>query len=271
MLISMVIGKKTDFHDLVSSLPSLGDKHLGILLSSSRPRAAVSSLGTDDDIRYFDLGSLDPSSISDFFKDFGKDFKSVDIYSADKEVTLLPEGLFTEEHLDDCLDGVFGQSRRAVASSFIEALQLHSLFRIDADLDSTLRSSFPQRRFHHLIDTVITRSWVDRSFKEDYYFRLHIEDDIMFICVFRGKELRLFNTQSIRSAADIVYHMLNTIQAAEVDHVDAEVECSGIQVTARKGFELLKSYCPRTVDHYSVSGGSGEKDFILDNHRFCEL
>ena len=267
----MEIGKKTDFQDFLSSLSSYGDKHLGILLNSKETRISFSHQSSDDEMKYFTLEEFNDDLVRSLFQRRGKDFKTVDLYSADKEVTLIPHGLFSEKNVGLCLEGVFGKSRKDHLYSFIDCNQIYSLFRIERDILEALKDCFPQLKTHHLIDTVITKTWVDRSFSDGFLLRIHLEKEALFVLAFRGKDLTLFNIQTIGEPTDIIYHVLNSVQGLGIDYSTVDLSCSGDLVDRTEGFELLRSYCPRVRSSVSDSETSEQKDFILDNHRICEL
>ncbi|NNK80407.1 MAG: DUF3822 family protein [Flavobacteriales bacterium] len=267
----MVTGKKTDFHNHLRSISSLGDKHLGILIGGESFRIALSDNGSDDTIAYFNFDNISAEEIIKTFKLFGMDLGSVDIYSSDPQVTLIPEGIFAENNADEIIEAVYGESRKHSLHSYLESLQLYSIFRMEKEISLALGSCFPQMHVHHLADTVITQSWAQRSFSSGHYFRLHLEGHALFIALFNGKELLLFNTQYIREATDLVYHVLNTVQSSKVDNTSAEIGCSGELMTESESFILLKSYCPKTEFIQPKNPNSDSRDFILDNHRYCEL
>ncbi len=268
---SMGTGKKIDLRNFLASLPEWGDKHLGILLCANETRFSLSHHSSDTHVQYFQVEMLDESVILDLFEQKGKDFKTVDVHSADREVTLVPDGLFSENTVLECLEGVFGKSRNEHKHSFIETVHLHSLFRVAKEQFSALVDCFPQMKIHHIVDTVITKSWVDLSFTDGVLFRVHIEGNVQFIFSFKGKGLTLFNTHSAKGPTDVVYHTLNTIQGLEIDFSDADIACSGDLSPESEAYILLKSYCPRTRFLGSSSENADQREFILDNHRFCEL
>ena len=268
----MVIGMMTELSSALDSLRDLGNKQVSILFSEQSTTVLFRCLLGKENELLIELNQSSASDVLQLIAPKGRDFHSISIVSASPQVTFIPDGLFDETKTDLYLNSVFGAQRsRTSLVGHISSLSLHYVFGIDTTLNDAIEQSFPQARVMHLCEALLIEAWAGQDHSDNVIFRLHKEEDSLFILVLQGKEVKLLTHHRIGDATDVVYHSLNTIHAQGLDHDRATIQCSGSLSSEYEGFELLKSYCPNcSYKPAEFPAAQAPHQFILASQHYCE-
>ncbi len=268
----MVTGTMTELSSALESLDDIGNKEVSLLFSSNSVNVLFRSIQGEDPNQLIEIVGIDPSNIVREMALLGRDFHAATVFSSSPQITCIPDGLFDEAKSKLYLDSVFGEQRnREAISVHIPALSLHYVFAIEVSLRDSLIEAFPQSRLKHSCESILIEAWAEQGHDNNIIFRLHQENESLFLVVFEGKELKLLTHHHIGDATDIVYHTLNTIHALGIDHDKANVKCSGSLSIGSEAFELLKSYCPRCLFKAAEFGQlKAPHQFILAVQSYCE-
>ncbi len=267
---SMVTGKKIDVLNEVLTGLDPRNQHLGLFISDNRISLCFTSIQSPVQKIVLPLKDSVLSEILNVLESGGKDFHTATAFIATKEITLVPEGVFQPSSSQQYLDSVFGTSRSEIFSQHLEELEIHSLFRMEVGIYASLINVFPQLHVHHIMDAILMETKLNRSFRDSALFRLHKEADDLFLMVYRGKNLELFNVHHIGDPTDLVYHTLNTMELCEVDHSEVDIECSGDMKKSTESFDLLSTYCPQIKYRKGEEIEKGlEEEFVLAHQLLC--
>jgi len=183
-----------------------------------------------------------------------KDHKGVKIFYNFRESMLIPTKYYNEDLNEQMLSLLFGENEDAVIrTDKLDKLQICNIYRLPAELDDFITSSFPQVNYIHSSSFQIQQQFSSTEMVCVVFY------NAIKVMLYIDGHLYLVQQFKYNSPEDVSYHLLNICKQHDLQPTDIKLHISGMIVQDSILFQHLYNYFLH-IDFVSMSDQIKMKD-----------
>lgn len=155
----------------------------------------------------------------------GANFEKVILCTALPQALLTPAALYSQDHEEDLVKGVYDITGCAVLHNDINLWQLTNVFAVPQSLVQAFNVTFPTTVHKHIYTTLLKS--IDR-FSERDEILLHFTPANFVIIIRRGRQLMLVQTFAYTVPLDVVYVLLKACTELRINREEIYIILSGL-------------------------------------------
>ena len=190
---------------------------------------------------HFDDDTDIPAALREIFTEqplLHKRYKKVFISYCGEESALLPEELYKAGENELLLDILYGDLHHgAVATDLVADKKIYNVYRMPSGIHKALAEKFPLAVFSHHYSMLIKQDYGAADLLKVIFYK----ETFIAILIKEGG-LQMIQTYSYRSAADVVYHLLNICRQFKMK--DIPLQAGGRIETGSDLHTELQHYFP---------------------------
>ncbi len=197
----------------------------------------------------------------------GKDQKGVKIFYNFKESMIIPTKYYNEDLNEQMLSLLFGENENSVIrTDKLDKLQICNIYRLPAELDHFITSSFPQVNYIHSSSCQIQQQFSATEMVCIVFY------NAIKVMLYIDGHLHLVQQFKYNGPEDVSYHLLNICKQHDLQPTEIKLHISGMIVQDSILFQHLYNYFLH-IDFIAVSDQIKMKDDINDlpAHFFSHL
>ncbi len=169
-------------------------------------------------------------------------FESVTIIHDNELATLVPNSLFSEEHLADYLkfNSAILQTDY-IAHDAIDELHLKNVYIPFININNYIFDQFGAFEYHHS-NTLLLKRLLPVMMRADELLVAYVSRHHFEILSFKDKNPQLINRFEYHSKEDFIYYLLFTMEQLQLDTETTEVGILGIEDEQHPLFEIAYTY-----------------------------
>jgi len=223
------------------------------------------------------------SRLRDFFDDdtfiSNKNYRQVVFMHAGSKATLVPDPLFDPGSKSGYLDFNFTVNQgEHVFSDALKLLGAHNVYAVPDEIQSTVRSHFPNAIFRHYASPFIESLLLNNKNRDEKIITVHVHLSGFEMAVTRRNELLFYNSFRYTSTEDFLYYVLFTMEQLQLNpettpfiFTGSAERSSALYITTQKYIRFV-GFGERTP-HFSFAGSFEEIPahfhYILFNGPLC--
>jgi hypothetical protein len=197
----------------------------------------------------------------------GKDHRGVKIFYNFKESMLIPTKYYNEDLNEQMLSLLFGENEDTIIrTDKLDKLQICNIYRLPAELDHFITSSFPQVNYIHSSSCQILQQFSSTEMVCIVFY------NAIKVMLYIDGHLYLVQQFKFNGPEDVSYHLLNICNQHDLQPTEIKLHISGMIVQDSILFQHLYNYFLH-IDFISMSDQIKMKDDINDlpAHFFSHL
>ena len=182
-----------------------------------------------------------------------KSYRQVRILFYTNNFTLIPETFYSEEKNGELFDKLFEPVKnRIIKVNTLSTISSKLIFGIQNGLDAELNKRFDNFSYLHPVE-ILLQNLPETTNSHEGKILLLLSSDVLYVLIFKEKNLLIANSYKHFHFNDIVYFILSNLQQCEIDAGEAKLFMTGnlsgdnqndIAINLKKylgSVELLKS------------------------------
>jgi len=188
-------------------------------------------------------------------------FDNVNIYTVNKQFTLLPTALLKEDKAREYLKYTTNLSAKDLVLIDKERVsKIALIWTLNNEDKGALTTKHKQAVFQNLITSLITRS---NGFDDENKIVTFFLEDLLIVLVSKNGTFQFVNLFEIASIEDALYYHLLTLQSLELEENEVSVYTGGFYNEMPLFLEKMKNYFSK-VNRFTPENIEGEEQAYLD-------
>lgn len=169
-------------------------------------------------------------------------FEAVNIIHDNELATLVPDSLFSEEHLADYLKFNSGILQTDyITHDSIDELNVKNVYIPFININNFIFEQFGAFEYHHA-NTILLKRLLPTMMRSDELLVVYVSKHHFEILSFKNKKLQLINRFEHHSKEDFIYYLLFTMEQLQLDPEAAEIVLLGIDSEEHPLFKIAYTY-----------------------------
>ncbi len=195
-----------------------------------------------------------------------KSYKKTFIYYTFAESVLVPAELYTPENNEGILNTLYGDLfEETVAVDVLSEAKIYNVYRIPIAIQQAMVNQFPSGSFGHHYSSLIKQGLSGEDRLKLIFYR-----DSFIVVLAKGEELQLINSYTYKTATDVIYHLKNICEHANM--IDPALSLSGMIPRDSALHKEITHYFPQiTFDELPEGYEYHQRLRELPHHYFSHL
>ncbi len=187
-------------------------------------------------------------------------FENVATFIVNKQFTLLPTALLTEDKANEYLSFTTNISEKD--SIFIEKENLNKtaiIWALKHEDKQTIIEKYRQTSFHNLITSLLS---ISNGIQQQNKIVTFFVDDLLIILTFKNNVFQFVNIFDINSIEDALYYHLLTLQSLELDQKEVTVYTGGFYIEMQSFLDKMENYFSNIKQYSLQTEGKIEQQYL---------
>jgi len=194
--------------------------------------------------------------------------------------TLIPTGLFKEEHKADYLTNIIRLEKQdSVFNDALPLLDVVNVYNYSNQIVALVKNSLPNTKIYHINSPILMGFKEVTAHRDGKKIYINVKDQLLTVVLFEDDELVFCNAFSFKTSKDFIYYLLLVFEQFKLKTETTPVFIAGAIIEESEVYHLLYRYIRHlsmiptpTYYHFGKKFGDRKKHIYFDlfSLKLCE-